>query len=659
MKTKKYDISGWVTRYNTKCTDGKTILPGAFAHNDKTTVPMLWNHRHDDVDNVLGHIDLEHRPNEGVYGYGYFNENAFSHSVSNMVKNKDISRMSIYATNIVMNDRKQVSHGVIQEVSLVLAGANPGAYIDVVLKHSDSTSDAIIYNDNTEDTYIIRHNDEKEDKMQEGQDLNEYLDKLEDLTFEQRLIVLSLAEALQDKDIEIEDFKELLGLEDKEDNKEEIGEPEVKEEEPVESRKIDKEEADESDNKEETDEPEENKEDTKEKTEKSEEDNKEETDEPEDKKEETLEYLKERKDKEMKEKIKHNIFENNEADTTLMHGILTDIYKNGVNNINLENSILQHAEEMGIKDIKKLFPEATEEPTHSTIIRAKSDWVMDILNKLNKTPFSNVKTTYIKIDEAEARAKGYFKKGELKKDIKLKALNRSTSPITVYAKMNLHRDDLLDLEENDALNKTFKIKDILEEKVNEEIARAVLLGDGRTESDDDKINEQNIRPIIKDDEMYTIKYTVKDNTDFKSTDPQDSLYKGMIRGAIKARKDYMGSGSATLYTSEECLAELLLIEDKNGRAIYETIDRLCSAFRVQNIVTIPNFNNGEDAKNLLGIIVNMKDYTLGDPGVKNGRQTYFEGFNLDKNINQFLYEKRHSGALSTPKSAIALYKVAG
>ena len=636
MSTKKYDISGWVTRYNTRCTDGKTILPGAFAHNDKTTVPMLWNHQHNDINNVLGHIELEHRPNEGVYGYGYFNDNELAHNVSNMVKNKDINRMSIYATDIKMNKQNYVSHGIIQEVSLVLAGANPGAYIDVILKHNDDTSEAIIYNDtedviiehsdnieddsydiqdnsdNVEDNIyeesddIIEHNDEKEERMENNEpDVDMLIEEIDNLTPEQRIILLTVAQGVENGDMTAETVKDLVGYGDAD----------------GENEKEDKED-----------------------------------------KKPSLDYKydEKRKEKEMGEKIKHNVFEaNNETDSTIMHGILHEIYTNGRNNINMEESIIQHAEELGIKDINKLFPAPTEEPTHKKIIRAKYDWVDTILSNVNKTPFSNVKTTYIKIDEPEARAKGYLKKGETKTDIKLKALNRVTTPTTAYAKMSLHRDDLLDLQENDSMNKTFEIKDILEEKLNEEIARAILLGDGRNDTDDDKINEQNIRPIIKDDEMYTIKYTVTDNKDFKSTNTNDSLYKGMIRASIKARKDYMGSGSATLFTSEEHLAELLLLEDMNGRAIYETMDRLCSAFRVSNIVTIPNFNNGEAAKNLLGVIVNMKDYTLGDPGIRNGRQTYFEGFNIDKNINQFLFEKRHSGALSTPKSAIALYKVAG
>ena len=558
----KFDFSGWATRNDLLCADGRTIRRDAFKDNDGQVVPLVWNHNHVGSEAVLGHALLENRE-EGVYAYGKFNDTEEGKRVKTLVKHGDVRSLSIYA-NKLKQVGSDVIHGCIRELSVVLAGANPGAYIDFVMAHGDGEEAGLIANYD-ENALVLYHSDDAKDTDKEEKPMaNEKTvqDVIDSMTEEQKTVMYALiGQALNDAS----------------GNDSEGGD----------------------------------------------------------------------------NNMKHNVFENDTYDTSLMHA---DIVSNAIADAKrfgtLKESIMAHAAENNITDIQELFPNEHDLHMPPEWYKENDDsWVAKVMRGVHHVPFSRVRALFAKMDEATARAHGYIKGNEKQVGLKLSILKRTTKPTTVYIKMAMDRDDLIDIQ-YDALP---WIRAEGRKILDAELARAYLFGDKRDPSDDDKIDEQCIRPILTDDDMYTIKYTVTDgvdfHNDFNSASENDSEAKGVIRAAIKSRKEYKGSGNLTFFTTEELVTELLLIEDQNGRRIYESEAALCTALRVKEIVTVPELEQYED---VYGIFVNMADYQVGAD--KGGQVTTFEDFDIDYNKEKILMETRCSGALVKPKSAIVLKK---
>ena len=549
MAIYNHDCAGWATRTNILCSDGRTIMPGAFKNNDGQKVPVVFNHQHNDIDEVLGHALLEDR-DDGVYSYIRFNDSESGRAAKLAVQHGDITNLSIYA-NQLKHDGSNVVSGNIREVSLVLAGANPGAFIDSIIMHGeDSDEDAIIY---SPDEYGIElaHSD---DDSEGGETIEDIVGTMND---KQKNVMYYL-------------FAKMM-----------------------ENVKGDD------------------------------------------------------------ENMKHNVFDKEtKQDDVLMHAdILNDAIADAKRYGSLRESILQHAAVNNIEGYADLLPEPTSLNTPPEWIKEDESWVGKIMKAVKHTPFSRVKSMFATLDETEARARGYIK-GNMKKDLALAVLKRVTLPTTVYIKMRMDRDDVIDITDFDVVAWQ---RAEMRGQLDKELARAMLLGDGRDLSSEDKINEQNIRPVLTDDDRYTIKYEVTDgtdyNSDFNSASENDSEAKGVIRAAIKSRKEYKGSGNPTFFTTEDLLTELLLIEDQNGRRIYESINTLSTAMRVKEIVTVPEMEQHTD---IYGIIVNMADYNTGAD--KGGAVNMFDDFDIDYNQMKYLMETRMSGALVKPYSAIVLQK---
>ena len=636
-----YDFGGWATRNNIECSDGRVIMKDAFKQNDGQKVPLVWNHQHDDPNEVLGHALLENRE-EGVYAYCKFNDTDSGRQAKALVVNGDVDKLSIYA-NKLKSQMNNVVHGCIREVSLVLAGANPGAFIDSVITHSDESGDeeeAVIYTD--EDLEIITDKNEvsEESKAQEENPENnkneseksesENSEKDSSSNNEESSQEESESDEVEhsDKSMDVEDVFADLKDDDKNVIYSLIGEVEKTGKVNANNEKFVKvfegltdeqqemvyalvgKAADEYDNK-----------------------------------------NKDNKEGE-KEIMKHNVFEKDEKNDTLVHSeIVADALADAKKYGSMRESFLEHAAANNIQNVDYLFPEAKELNTPPVVIKDNEEWVNVIMNSVRRSPFSRVKTTFAKMDETTARAKGYIK-GKMKADIALSLLKRVTTPTTVYIKNTMDRDDVIDITDFDVVT---WLKGEMRGQLNKELALAMLLGDGRNVSDDNKINEQNIRPIVSDDNLYTIKYEIKSGRDYKNTgnsaSDNDSLYKGIIRGAIKSRKEYKGSGKPTFFTTEDILTDLLLIEDQNGRVIYDSIEKLATAMRVSKIVTVPEMESRTD---IYGIIVNFNDYTAGAD--KGGHVGMFDDFDIDYNQMKYLMETRMSGALTVPYSAIVLKK---
>ena len=567
-----YDFCGWATKNDLQCSDGRIIRRDAFKHNDGQKVPLVWNHDHTDPYRVVGHALLENR-DEGVYAYGYFNDTDLGNTAKIYVQHGDINQLSIYA-NQLKQQGPNVMHGNIREVSLVLAGANPGAYIESVIAHDDeSDEEAVIY---TGENISLSHAEgvKEETKSMAESSEKTVKDVFDTLTEDQKNLFYALiGKALEGN-----------GNEDNEN--------------------------DENDEMEQGD-----------------------------------------------EDMKHNVFDTdtNQKDEVLAHSeILNDIVADAKRYGSLKESFLQHAAANNITNYNYLLPEPKSLNTPPEWIKEDDSWVAKVMRSVHHTPFSRVKSMFATLDETEARARGYIK-GNMKKDLALSVLKRTTSPTTVYIKMKMDRDDVVDITDFDVVAWQ---RAEMRGQLDRELARAMLLGDGRELSSDDKINEQNIRPVLKDDDMYTIKYTVKSGQDYKvttnSASDNDSVAKGVIRAAIKSRKEYKGSGNPTFFTTEDLLTELLLIEDQNGRRIYDSINTLATAMRVKEIVTVPEMESHTD---IYGIIVNMADYTTGAD--KGGAVNMFDDFDIDYNQMKYLMETRMSGALTKPYSAIVLKKEAG
>ena len=561
---KKYDFSGWATKNNLKCSDGRTIMRDAFKHNDGQTVPLVWNHQHNDPLNVLGHALLENRES-GVYAYCKFNDTEAGKNAKMLVEHGDVTALSIYA-NQLKQKGGNVEHGVIREVSLVLAGANPGAFIDSILRHGEaSDEEGVIY---TGERLVLIHADEEnqnekkeeDKKMAEGKERT-VQDVVDSMTEEQRNVMYALiGQALEGADVKHSDEYENGG-----------------------------------------------------------------------------------------EEMKHNVFENEnalQANDTLTHAEMEAILRDAKRYGSLKESCLQH----GIDHIDEpgyLFPEFKNLNREPEFVGRDMGWVGKVMSGVHRTPFSRIKSLQADIREEDARALGYMK-GNLKKEEVFTLLKRTTDPQTVYKKQKLHRDDVLDITDFDVV--AF-VKREMRMMLEEEIARAILVGDGRLPDSDDKIMETHIRSIANEEELYAIHHevTVSDKND------AEAKAKEMIRAALRARKDYKGSGEPTLFCSEAVLTEMLLLEDANGRVIYDSVAKLATAMRVKEIVTVPvmeGATNVAKTKNVLGIIVNLRDYNVGAD--KGGQVSMFEDFDIDYNAQKYLIETRCSGALIKPFSAIVL-----
>lgn len=574
MVEEKYDFSGWATKNDLLCSDGRTIRRDAFKDDDGKVVPLVWMHGHNNVDNVLGHALLVNEP-EGVRAYGVFNDTPAGRNAKAQVAHGDIRYLSIYANQLKHNGR-DVMHGNIREVSLVLAGANPGAFIDFpVLEHGEDSEldSAVIYSGEDilmEEEDLIRHADEepKEEEKKEmaeekGKTVKEVFDTLTDE--QKKVVYFMIGEAMKGKGADKE--------------------------------------ADEED---------------------------------------TAEHY----DDEGETFMKHNVFDNDEKDETLSHAAMEEIIKDGKRYGSLKDSFLAHAEDYGIDGIEWLFPEDRELNKTPEWIKRDQDWVNAVMGAVHHTPFSRIKSTFANITEDEARAKGYIT-GKFKKEEVFSLLKRSTTPQTIYKKQKLDRDDIIDITDFDVVA---WLKGEMRMMLNEEIARAVLIGDGRLASDDDKISEDHVRPIANDADLFTIKKAV--TTASGASD--ETKAKEFIKAAIKARKDYKGSGNPTLFTTEDMLTDMLLIEDQVGHTLYENESQLATKLRVSKIVTVPVLENATvgDAP-LMGIIVNMKDYNIGAD--KGGAVNMFDDFDIDYNQEKYLIETRISGALTVPYSAIVLF----
>lgn len=567
----KYDFSGWATRNNLKCSDGRTIMKNAFKGNDGETVPLVWNHQHNDSMNILGHALLKNT-NDGVYAYCTFNDTESGRNAKLLVEHGDISALSIYANGLKQQDGK-VLHGSIKEVSLVLAGANPGAFIDSVISHGEeSDEEAIIY---TGEDIVIQHSDDSEDKKDgaESTDNKKIKTILNTLTDEQKDAVYTLIGAAIEKYSNGDDEEET-----DEDDKENEGDGEMK----------------------------------------------------------------------------HNLFDNDKKDDdTLKHSeiaaFMNDVIADAKKYGSMKESFLAHSEDYGIEHIDYLFPDAKTITNTPEFIKRDTGWVAKVMDGVHHTPFSRVKSIFADITADEARAKGYTK-GKKKLEEVFTLLKRSTLPTTIYKKQKLDRDDVVDITDLDVV--AF-LKTEMRTMLDEEIARAILIGDGRSTAVDDKINETNIRPIWKDDELYSIKYC----TELAKEATEDEEAKNFIKSVIKSRKDYKGSGNPKLFTTEDMVTKCLLLEDSMGRVIYDTEEKLRTALRVSEIVTVEVM---EDAKRtdtgvdkfLDGILVNLNDYNVGAD--KGGAINMFDDFDIDYNQMKYLIETRCSGALIKPKSAIVI-----
>ena len=657
MPKKHYDFAGWATKNNIRCSDGRTIMHGAFSADNGKRVPLVWNHQHDNVRNVLGHADLEERP-EGVYAYCSFNNTEHGQDAKDCVKHGDIVALSIYANQLKQNGAN-VIHGAIREVSLVLAGANRGAVIDSVLEHGELSDDSaeisfVGYGDieihhsdldeqdddyedeelddyqeddeaeeNEEDDENLQHADNGEAKKEEKEDGGETVaDVMNTLTDKQRkavaiIIEQAIADSKGDNTMSHADGDAQNDAENDDETVEDVYNTLNEKQKKVVNFLIG-------------------------------------------------EALK-NKDSEGGSEMKHNVFEGSEnVQNTISHAEIHEICRVGKQMGSLkaavdqayEEGVLEHAEgDYGINNIDYLFPDAKAMTTEPELIKRDMGWVDDVFNGVHRTPFKRVKSVFADITEDEARAKGYIK-GKFKKEEVFTLLKRTTDPQTIYKKQKLDKDDLEDLEDN--FNVLPWIKNEMNMMFREEVARAILIGDGRPSSSDDKIQENHIRPIYNDEDLFTVKVPVE----VKSGATEDDIARALIKAMVKARKQYKGTGNPTFFTTEDYLTDCLLIENTLGERLYKSEAEVATAMRASKITTVEPMENKtisitnegrSTSYPLMGVLVNLTDYNV---GAKNGGKTdFFEDFDIDFNQQKYLYEARMSGALKKPFSAISFYLV--
>ena len=576
-KRSKYadcDFKGWATKFGILCADGRIIQHGAFDDIDGAKVPLVYNHDHGNINSVLGHAYMECRK-DGVYAYGYFNGSDNGQIAKDAVQHGDMDSLSIWANHLQQRG-PYVRHGEIKELSLVLAGANPGAYIeDVALAHGDTIDnddyEAYIYSGE----YLeIMHSDEKGEDEVANKSIQDVVDTM---TPEQKdAFYMAVGSALAEDPNALEDEDEDEDEEEDDDDSEEY----------------------------------------------------------------------EEEDDDMGA-IAHNLFEGNNTDNgdVLSHSEMQEIIEDGKRYGSMKESFLAH----GITNIEYLFPDAKNLNTPPEFIARDQGWVTEVMNGVHHTPFSRIKSTFADLREDEARARGYIK-GKLKKEEVFSLLKRTTTPQTIYKKQKIDRDDVIDITDFDVI---VWLKAEMRMMLNEEIARAVLVGDGRLTSSDDHIKEDNIRPIWKDADLYTIKYPIAITKETTAAEKATAF----IEACVRARIDYKGSGNPKLFAPESIITECLLLKDKNGRIIYDNIDKLATACRVSKIVSVPVMEgltrvDKTDTLALQGIIVNLQDYNIGAD--KGGAINMFDDFDIDYNAQKYLIETRISGALIKPLSAIAI-----
>ena len=575
-----YDFSGYATKANTKCYDGLTIAPNAFKCDNGKKVPVVWNHNHSSPEYVLGHALLQNRK-DGVYAYVKLNDTPSGQTALEAVRCGDIDAMSIFA-NGLQKAGQTVMHGVIRELSLVLAGCNPGALIDEIVAHGADNEgeggEAFIY---TDGGISLKHGldpddnplNEEDDDMAKagGKTLQEVVDTMNDEQKEALYALVGMAQdgadddELDDEDYDEDDYDDDEDYEDEEDD------------------------------------------------------------------------------------MKHNVFDNDPEQGVLRHSMdeINAAIADGKSCGSMKDAFIAH----GIEDVEWLFPEDHLLDTPPRIIDRDQSWVSKVMSGVHHIPFSRVKSMAADLTEEDARAKGYIK-GNFKKEQVFSLLKRSTTPTTVYKKQKMDRDDVADITGFDVIA---WLKQEMRVKLNEELARAYLIGDGRLSSSDDKINEGNIRPIYNDDDLFTIKVQVETAA---GDDTATKLDK-MMTAVLKARKNYKGSGNPTFYTTEDILTDLRLMKDKIGHRLYKNDAEVAEALRVKEIVTVPQMENmkGVNGGEFIGIIVNLADYTVGAD--KGGAVNMFDDFDIDYNQQKYLIETRCSGAMTTPFGAMAIeYKVA-
>lgn len=570
------DFEGWVTKNNVVCGDGLVIKENAFAHNDRQTVPLVYNHDHNSIDNVLGYCELENR-REGVWGRAFLNDTESGEIAKKIVKHGDVKAFSIYA-NSLKKDGNKLLHGDIKEVSLVLAGCNPGAhikYVDMAHGENGEHEEAIIsFIDDPEDDVndeTIEHSDDKKEEPAVAEETKE--------TKTEGKSIKDIFQGAMDKlsKDEQDAIYAVVGMALKDDESNKEGED---------------------------------------------------------------------------EEMKHNVFDNDEKEekgTYISHEAMGVIIGDAKRYGSMKESVIQHSEEYGIDGIEWLFPEVHNMNTTPEFIKRDTTWVDDVFNGAHKVPWTRIKSVFADITEDDARAKGYIK-GNYKKEEVFSLLKRTTQPCTVYKKQKMDRDDVVDITDFDVIS---WIKTEMRMMLNEEIARAILLGDGRLASSDDKVDENCIRPIYKDEAFYSIKNLVE----FANDDTAAIKTKKTIDSIIRSRKFYKGSGNPTLFTTEDFVTDCLLLEDGIGHKLYKSVAEIATALRVSKIVTvevmegISRVDNGV-TKDLIGIIVNMKDYSVGSD--KGGSVNMFEDFDIDFNQQKYLIETRCSGSLTKPFSAIVV-----
>lgn len=551
------DFDGWATVAGVKCSDGRVISHHAFEQNDGAVVPLVWQHGHDNVTNVLGHAQLEKKP-EGVYAYGFFNGSQQAEHARELIEHGDVTSMSIFANNLKQNGNV-VKHGNIVEVSLVLKGANPKATIEnVTLAHSDDEGySAIIKMGDGDVTHEDFEGSEESDSEDESSD--------EDKTIGEILSTLT------EEQLEAVNYLIAAAIDGESEDSEETNE-------------------------------------------------------------------------ETEEDMKHNVFEGDKSpENTLSHAAFAELVEAAKQNNATLLDELKHGD-YGIDNIGYLFPDAKSVTDEPTFLDRDQSWVSVVMNGTKHSPFARIKSVFADIRDDKARAKGYAKKAQKKTEEVIKLLTRTTSPTTIYKKQKLDRDDIVDITD---FNVVAWLKNEMKGKLSEEIARAILIGDGRQITDPDRVDDEAIRPILKENDLYAFHKTLDANT----TDET------LVDDIVLASADLEGSGSPTLFISKKRLVKMLLLKDKNGRRIYETEASLAGALGVSKIVTVPQFEGLEHDINgasheLLAIVVDLRDYTIGsNAGAELGMA---ESFDIDFNQYKYLMETRLSGSLTSPYSALTI-----
>lgn len=610
MAAKTYDFSGWATKNNIKCSDGRTIMKDAFKDQNGAKVPLVWNHDHSGPDNVLGHAILENRE-DGVYAYCSFNNTERAQDAKELLRHGDIGSLSIHANQLKQNKNRDVLHGVIREVSLVLAGANPGATIDFpVLQHGEDEYEV------NYDEAIVRY---YEDISLEHGDLPSFDDEKEEPESETEVVNETKEEVIEHAEESKEDKN--MADEQKKDGGKTIADviATMNEEQKtamyaVVGQAIEDTKSGGNDDKDEED-----------------------------------------------NDVKHNAFDNAdyEQGEVLTHAEITELFAGARREkvSSLRDYMLEHSidttgmevavgdQEYGFNDASMLFPEYKNLNNTPEWIKRDTGWVSTVINGVHKTPFSRIRSTYANITEDEARAKGYIKGNEKKEQV-FTTLKRTTDPQTVYKKQKLDRDDIVDITD---FNVVSWIRSEMDMMLDEELARAYLIGDGRPTDSDDKISEEHIRPIAKDVPLFNVKINVQVPAGATGQEKADAIIDSVLRG----RKNYKGSGNPTLFTTEDWLTEMLLLKDGIGHRLYKTEAELATALRVSKIVTVEVMEGVEiDDKPLVGVIVNLSDYNVGAD--KGGEKNLFDDFDIDYNQYKYLIETRRSGALIKPYSAMTV-----